>query len=262
MPRIGMHTVFVARENIFFLREWLEYHTRLGVSDFFLYDNSRSSGRNGSTPITNKYGFEFAALTRGYSNDAVAEEIDRIVAGVDARCELIPWNPMDDNGRVVYGQIESVIDCMDRARGCDWIGFFDIDEFVFSPSGERLETLLSEANNYDGVSLLQKKFEDRFLNIGKPVAEITRCIEGLDTSRWAPKMFLKKDALDKETAQNIHRLPVHGETFTFDPKRLRFNHYNVNRTMLAWARDFYNDSSLDLNADDDSLCRSGIGGMG
>ncbi|MEO1079495.1 MAG: glycosyltransferase family 92 protein [Pseudomonadota bacterium] len=253
--------MFVARENIFFLKEWLDYHARLGVSDFFLYDNSRSAGRNGSTPKKNKYGFKFAALTKRYTDDSVAEEIQRIVAGVDARCELICWSPMDETGRVLYGQIESVIDCVERAQACDWIGFFDIDEFVFSPSGEQLKALLSDASDYDGVTLLQKKFEDRFLNIGRPVTEITRCIDGLDTSRWAPKMFLKKGALNKNTAENIHRLPVHGETFTFDPARLRFNHYNVNRKMLAWARDFYNDSSLKLNADDDSLCRSGIGGI-
>ena len=40
-PKIGMHTVFVAKENILFLEEWIKYHKDLGVDYFFLYDNSK-----------------------------------------------------------------------------------------------------------------------------------------------------------------------------------------------------------------------------
>ena len=39
-PRVGIHTVFIARENILFLKEWVLYHKYMGVEHFFLYDNS------------------------------------------------------------------------------------------------------------------------------------------------------------------------------------------------------------------------------
>ena len=37
---VGIHTVFIARENILFLKEWVLYHKYMGIEHFFLYDNS------------------------------------------------------------------------------------------------------------------------------------------------------------------------------------------------------------------------------
>ena len=39
-PRVGIHTVFIGKENILFLKEWILYHKYMGVEHFFLYDNS------------------------------------------------------------------------------------------------------------------------------------------------------------------------------------------------------------------------------
>jgi hypothetical protein len=234
--RIGIHTIFVARENILFLEEWLDYHAGLGITDFYLYDNSRSIGRNGSTSTQNKYGIEFDALTKQWSDQEVASEVARVASKCPARCELISWEPKVDQGRVVYEQCQSIVDCANRAGECDWLGFIDMDEFLFSPSGEKLEDLLELADECGGVTMLQKKFEDRFLNIGCPVTGITRCIEGIDTSAWAPKMFVRKGALKKEEVGIVHWLPVEGGSKALDPGRLRFNHYNVNDRLLDWAR--------------------------
>ena len=43
-PVVGIHTVFIARENILFLKEWILYHKYMGIEHFFLYDNSGGAG--------------------------------------------------------------------------------------------------------------------------------------------------------------------------------------------------------------------------
>jgi hypothetical protein len=110
MHRIAPHTIFVARENVMFLGEWLAYHAGMGVSQFFLYDNSGSIGRRGSTPTTNKYGVDFAAMAAHLSDEEIGERIRSAIDGCDANCELIPWEPRDREGRIVYGQSESIVD--------------------------------------------------------------------------------------------------------------------------------------------------------
>ena len=47
---LGMHTVFLARENIAYLKEWIVYHALLGVQHFYLYDNTGSIGAMAATP--------------------------------------------------------------------------------------------------------------------------------------------------------------------------------------------------------------------
>ena len=53
LPVVGLHTVFIARENILFLKEWVLYHRLKGIDHFFLYDNTgatRSSPDCGEQP--------------------------------------------------------------------------------------------------------------------------------------------------------------------------------------------------------------------
>ena len=35
LPVVGVHTVFLARENILFLKEWVLYHRLKGIDHFF-----------------------------------------------------------------------------------------------------------------------------------------------------------------------------------------------------------------------------------
>ena len=39
--QIAIHTVFILKENILFLEEWIKYHILLGFNKFYLYDNSK-----------------------------------------------------------------------------------------------------------------------------------------------------------------------------------------------------------------------------
>ena len=37
----AVHAVFISKENIVFMEEWIDYHIQLGFNRFYLYDNSK-----------------------------------------------------------------------------------------------------------------------------------------------------------------------------------------------------------------------------
>ena len=39
--KIAIHSVFIVKENILFLEQWIYYHILLGFNKFYLYDNSK-----------------------------------------------------------------------------------------------------------------------------------------------------------------------------------------------------------------------------
>ena len=64
-PIFAIHTVFIAKENILFLEEWIDYHKNLGFSKFYLYDNSKVTkpiSHGNKPPLTkgiNKYNINY-----------------------------------------------------------------------------------------------------------------------------------------------------------------------------------------------------------
>ena len=44
--KIGINSVFIAKENILFLEEWIDYHIQVGFDRFYLYDNSKVQKKN------------------------------------------------------------------------------------------------------------------------------------------------------------------------------------------------------------------------
>ena len=68
---LAIHTILLPRENIFYIEEWLKYYFLLGIDHIYLYDNTGSVGRNGSTITTNKYGFNFYEKTKHLSDEDI-----------------------------------------------------------------------------------------------------------------------------------------------------------------------------------------------
>ena len=119
---LAIHTVFLARENIAYLKEWILYHALLGVQHFYLYDNTGSIGRDGSNSTTNKYGIDFFELTKNLTDADVADQVDKIIADRSVDVTLIKWQPRDGLGRIYYGYNESVYHCIRTyGRQTEWI---------------------------------------------------------------------------------------------------------------------------------------------
>jgi hypothetical protein len=257
-PSLGLHTVFLARENIAYVKEWLVYHALLGFEHFYLYDNSGSIGRDGSTPTTNKYGINFFDRTTEFSDADIADRLEAIIADVGLDVTHLKWQPTDRHGRIHYGYDESVRHCVRTyGRRTEWIAFLDMDEFLFSPCDIHLPTALGDLRRAGcgRVVVFQKKFLDRFCTSGQYVTDIYDCIDGIDTSNWAPKNLVRVDDLILGELAGMHHMPVRRGTFPAGMGLIRFNHYNVNPAQLRWMKAFY-------RADDDFEINASDGGMG
>jgi hypothetical protein len=100
-----------------YLAQWLEFHLLTGVEHFFLYDN-------GSTDS---------------SRDVLAPYVEEGIVTVHDW----PQRP---------GQHGAYDDCAARHRlDSRWIAFFDIDEYLFSPTDRRVPEILREFEPWPGV---------------------------------------------------------------------------------------------------------------
>lgn len=258
--RLSIHTVFVPRENISHLKEWLVYHSMLGVEHFYLFDNSNSISRGGSTRYVNKYGINFHHKTRHMSDADINENIQEIISSVPAKVKLISWNPKDKFGNITYDQVGSTqYFSKEYSDETDWTLFIDIDEFVFSPANLTVHDIIEDAERDDISRIIfkQKKFLDRLLSKKKFAIDIYDCIEGIDTSGWAPKNLIRVRDMDMESIAHIHHMPLaRRKTVLADTGLLRFNHDNVNAKLLEWMKGFYKtETDFSLNSRDDGMKR-------
>ncbi len=105
----------IFRNESCYLKEWLEFHLIVGVEKFILYQNNSSD--------------DYHAVLDSYIERGVVE--------------LVEW-PMPNPSQFAAYQ-----DCIYRYKGQRvWIGFFDCDEFCFSPKYntllEALESILAD----------------------------------------------------------------------------------------------------------------------
>lgn len=99
-----------------YIREWIEYYLNLGVDKIFLYDNNDINGEK----------FE-----------------DEINIFINSRfVELIDWK--GKNPDKLNLQSLSYLDCyQNRANNYDYLGFFDIDEFLYIGENVKIYEYLS-----------------------------------------------------------------------------------------------------------------------
>jgi hypothetical protein len=102
-----------------YLREWVEFHLLVGFERFFLYDN-------GSTD-------DHEEVLAPYIEEGIVVLHDW--PGANRRYSAL------DHCVTTY---------RDDAR---WIAFFDVDEFLFSPSGEPVPEMLKDYESWPGVGV-------------------------------------------------------------------------------------------------------------
>jgi len=112
-PPRALGMAAVVRNEAAYLPEWIEFHARLGVERFFLYDN-------GSTDST-------AEILASYQASGLVV--------------VIPWRAFDAFSNA---QLEAYAHAIANfGPSCRWIGFFDVDEFVFPLDGNSLPNFLA-----------------------------------------------------------------------------------------------------------------------
>jgi hypothetical protein len=107
----------IYRNEARYLREWIEFHRLVGFERFYLYDNE--------------------------SDDDHLAVLEPYIAEGVVVLERWPISP---------GQHLAYEDCLSKRRGeAYWIAFFDIDEFMFSPTGATLSLILGDFHDAPGV---------------------------------------------------------------------------------------------------------------
>ncbi len=124
MPATSREPIALAVCAIFknegrYIEEWLDFHLAQGVEHFYLYDN-------------------------GSTDDGLRRLAPYITRGL---VTLIDW-PIAWTDRAQY---RAYNDCVTKVKDrVHWLAFIDIDEFLFSRSGDLLPTL-NQYDQYPGV---------------------------------------------------------------------------------------------------------------
>jgi Glycosyltransferase family 92 len=107
-----------------YLREWIEFHKLVGFERFFLYNN--------------------------FSTDHHREVLAPYIA--DGAVVHHEW-PVEP------AQMAGYRDVLER-HGAEtrWLGIFDIDEFLFSPTGRQVSEVLSDFEEFPGVGVNEISF--------------------------------------------------------------------------------------------------------
>lgn len=239
--KISVQTLFLPRESIFYMEEWLLYHTLLGFDKFRLYDNTGSSG-DISSPFRLKYG---STLTK-YGLPLVSDETGDEEIGVAIRniCEkfnvdLVVWPSANYTNEVQMSAIKD--HC--RNDDSDYTAFIDMDEYVVIGGGMTVEEFMKKKvidKGFCGVRMSQQKMPHilKAKMLGpKYVWELADTFR-MNTRDWAPKNILPtKDVIAKS---NVHELSCGGMLLNQpDKESIKINHYNTNEYQMWWLKRNY-----------------------
>ncbi|KAM6573252.1 hypothetical protein CsatA_017332 [Cannabis sativa] len=107
----------MVRNQAWFLKEWVMYHSIIGVERWFIYDNN--------------------------SNDDLNVVVESLRAQkYNITRHVWPW---------VKTQEAGFAHCAVRARDtCEWVGFIDVDEFIHLPTNLLLHDVLTNQTEHNG----------------------------------------------------------------------------------------------------------------
>lgn len=235
--RLAVQTLFLPRESLPYMEEWLLYHSLLGFDGFRLYDNTGSAG-DVSSPFkrygerVTKYGLPLI------SEETKDEELQSAVATICSKfgAEIVPWPSryyMDKS------QMDAVADHCGRG-GSDYTAFIDMDEYVVVGGGLSIKEFMERevvGKGFRGVRISQQKMPHILkekITSGRRVWEMTETFR-METRGWAPKNILPTKAVS--LGKNIHNLSCEGELLD-QPNRdaIKINHYNTNEYQMHWLR--------------------------
>jgi hypothetical protein len=236
---IAIHTVFILKENILFLEEWINYHILLGFNKFYLYDNSEVQKKGGEHHLLSNKNFTPGKINKYNVNYDKIVKMDKkqMQNYVQQICdkykcvEIIRWAPKR-NGVISHQQKYAHMNCLKRLKkdNIKWCANIDMDEYIvlkdYNNIGDYIDRLPSNIKN---IKLGQLRFDSRFNNLDKLVTDIlnteikelprwhsnkniynVRCTKLLDVHTWYPNNSIYKEIVP-------------------DTNIIWFNHYKLNQ---------------------------------
>jgi hypothetical protein len=232
----AIHTIFIKKENILFLEEWLSYHINIGFTRFYLYDNSKCQKSSDFDNKNNylKYGThnkynvnydEIIIRNKIHVDDCFKKIIDKYKNYI----VLIEWSPLDKDGFITYGQEEGHADCLERLKNdnVNWCANIDMDEYIIINKYKTIQEYVENINNeISNIKLSQKRFESRFNNIGGFCIDITKRRMVEHDINHSNKNIYKVYNTSK---MNVHKWFGEGVEKHALLNDIWFNHYKINK---------------------------------
>jgi len=119
-PRHQLAIFCIVRDEASNLAEWIDFHAAQGVGHFYIYDNDSSDGT--------------AEVLAPY-----------LLAG---RITVLPWKHRIGYHTQACAYAHALTSF---GQHCRWMGFIDVDEFMYCPDGRKLTELLEQFTQYPAL---------------------------------------------------------------------------------------------------------------
>lgn len=250
--KLAIHTLFLPRESVLYMEEWLLYHATIGIDHFYLYDNTGSNG-----DYTSAYRVPFRGTRTKYglpliSKKITDQELQEAVCEICSKFSvtLIPW---PSEFYTQKQQLDSVAHFC-KNFDADFVACIDMDEYIYSEPYFNIKNFLQNElilKGYCGVKVSQSKFAHI---LKAKIKEDVRFYDLVDTfemetRNWAPKSIV--DPKKIKIGNNIHQLDCK-EKMLDQPNRnlIRINHYNCNEYQFHWLSKNYHQFDCKVKKED------------
>ena len=239
----AIHAIFIAKENILFMEEWIDYHINLGFDKFYLYDNSKVNSYNNYTTLwslsgrlngqvpgkVNKYGIDYDELVK-LTDLEIKEILDKLTKKYEDKVFFFEWSPRDFFGNILFDQDNAHNHCLEKFKNdnIDWGICMDMDEFIVIKNYETINDYINNlSNDVSNIKLSQIRFDSRFNNINKLITEIDFAEDYNYPMEKNSKNLFKVNKTSKLTMHTWR-----GEGISISPKLddIWFNHYKINNS--------------------------------
>ena len=234
----AINSVFISRENILFLEEWIDYHNLLGFNKFYLYDNSTVQKKcdydkkhNCLIPgKVNKHNINYDQIVN-LTDIEIKEILNNIEKKYKNVVHFIEWSPKDNDGNVLYNQVEAYADCLEnflKKDNISWCSSLDMDEYIVINNGlsnNICEYINNLDNNISNIKLSQKRCLNRF-NIKTLITKnsITE-MDDFDINHSCKNIC----KIEATSIMDIHECLTSGKQIHPSINEICFNHYKLNR---------------------------------
>ena len=233
----AIHSVFIAKENILFLEEWIDYHIQLGFNRFYLYDNSKVKKGTGyhvkhnefKGGKINKYGVNYDEIVK---LDQI--QINEIMDKIKKKYNVIfkEWSPRDKSGNITFNQGMANMDCLNilKKDKVDWCANIDMDEFIVINSGKsnNIQEYINKLDdNISNLKMGQIRLSSRFNDINSLVINKNNIEKNKVNKYHSPKNIFK---VKNTNNINIHTWNGKGKEYYPEINELCFNHYKIRNT--------------------------------
>jgi hypothetical protein len=231
-PLYAIHSVFILRENILFLEQWIDYHIQLGFNKFYLYDNSKVKKSGGchvkkyfKPGSINKHKVNYGKIIN--LSDSELQKKIKLIQNKYSNVEIIEWSPKDKDGIIYFKQNDAFSHGLKKMKqeSVKWCANIDMDEFIVIKEGQTIQNFIKNLDpKISAIKLGQIRFNTRFDNISKLVIDIDKSETKIFNKYHSPKHIYRINDTKKIL---VHSWQGIGKVIHLNQKEICFNHYKM-----------------------------------